>query len=204
MIQRPIRRSAPALAAGALALLPHLSSAQTPSDEWMIAAAVLAAPAESRSTAEVRKWNEAGDLVTIRPGSGLICIADRPGDDMFQASCYHESLEPFMARGRELTAAGIEGMERQEQRWAEADAGTLAMPATAAMVFNLSFPSEEFDPATTDPATGGRLHAIYLPYMTPENTGLPVVPTGPEPWLMFPGTASSHIMIGVPARQGGG
>ncbi len=204
MIQRPFRTELVALALGALLVLPQSSAAQAPSEEWMIAAAVLAAPAEWRANAEVRMWNEAAELVTIRPGSGVICIADRPGDDVFQASCYHESLEPFMARGRELTAAGIEGMERQEQRWAEADAGTLEMPETAAMVFNLSFPNEDFDPVTTDPATGGRLHAIYLPYMTPENTGLPVVPTGPEPWLMFPGTASSHIMIGVPARQGGG
>ncbi len=170
------------------------------SDELQIARAVLAAPAEFRERAEVREWNDEGALVTIREGSGVICIADRPGDGTFQASCYHESLEPFMAKGRELSASGVEGMARQEARWAEVEAGRLKMPETAAMVFNLSFATETFDPATTDPATGGRLHAMYLPYMTPEATGLPLAPSGGSPWLMWPGKPSSHVMVPLPAK----
>ncbi len=173
------------------------------SEELDIARAVLAAPAEFRARAEVRRWNDEGVLVTIREGSGVICIADRPGDGTFQASCYHESLEPFMSKGRELSASGVEGMARQEARWAEVEAGRLKMPETAAMVFNLSFATETFDPATTDPATGGRLHAMYLPYMTPESTGLPLAPSGGSPWLMWPGKPSSHVMVALPAKGSG-
>jgi hypothetical protein len=183
-----------------LAAAPGLD-AQGPSNDWMIASAVLAAPPQFRDAAEVRKWD--GDsLVTIREGSGVICIADKPGDELFRAACYHESLEPFMARGRELKAQGISGMEYQETRWADADAGRFALPEHVAMVFNLSFSCEDFDPATADPATGGRLHAVYVPYTTPETTGLPISPVTQEPWLMWPGKAGAHIMVGLPAIEG--
>lgn len=109
---------------------------------------------------------------------------------------------PFMARGRELTAEGIEGMERQETRWADADVGLIELPGRTAMVFNLSFTCEDFDPATADPTTGGRLHAAYTPYITPELSGLPLSPETQEPWLMWPGKAGAHIMIAVPAVEG--
>ena len=169
----------------------------TRSDEWHIAATVLAAPPQFRETAEVRKWVD-GELVTIREGSGLICLADRPGGS-FRVSCYHESLEPFMARGRELNAAGVTGQARQEQRWADADAGRIALPDRGGMVFNLGFSCEDFDPAEADPATGGQLQALYMPYATAEETGLPVAPQGAAPWIMHAGEASAHIMMAVPA-----
>lgn len=168
--------------------------------EWLVASAVLAAPLALRDEAEVRAWTADDRLVTLRPGTnGLICLADRPGDDRFAAACYHEGLEPFMERGRELSRQGVEGMARQEMRWAEIQDGTLPMPA-AGMVYNLSFPSEDFDPATTDPATGGRLHAIYMSGATAESTGLPTTP-GDGPWLMFPGTPSAHVMIGLATKE---
>jgi len=194
-------------ALGLLAVLPVSLFAQTEepvedtrSDEWHIAATVLAAPPQYRETAEVRKWVD-GELVTIREGSGLICLADQPGG-AFQVACYHESLEPFMARGRELRASGIEGMSRQQQRWADADAGRISMPDGPAMVYNLGFPCEDFDPADADPTTVGRLHAVYRPYLAPEESGLPIAPQGSEPWLMWPGKAGAHIMMPVPAAEG--
>lgn len=176
------------------------------SPAWMVESAILAAPLTLREGAEVRAWTADDRLVVLRPGSnGIICLADRPGDGRFAAACYHEGLEPFMERGRELSRQGLEGMERNQRRWAEIEAGTLPMPA-AGMVYNLGFASEDFDPASTDPATGGRLHAIYMAGATAESTGLPATP-GDGPWLMFPGTPSAHVMIALPAkpaREGGG
>lgn len=200
----------PSLLAGlpALGLLLAASgiSAQQPAGdrpaEWLVATAVLAAPPQYRADAEVRAWTEKGELMTLREGSnGLICLADRPGDDQFRAACYHDSLEPFMARGRELTAEGVEGNERNAVRWREVEAGTLPMPEQAAMVYNLGFASEDISPEV-DPATGGRLHAVYTPYATAESTGLPIQPSADAPWLMFPGEPSAHIMISLP-RAGG-
>lgn len=193
----------------ALLAAPALLSAQLGVDEvvlngktaeWLVSSAVLAAPSSLRDGAEVRAWTPHDRLVTLRPGTnGLICLADRPGDERFAAACYHEGLEPFMERGRELSRAGVSGTARNEARWAEIRAGALPMP-DAAMVYNLGFPTDDFDPATVDPATGGRLHAIYMAGATPESTGLPATP-GDGPWLMFPGTPSAHVMISLPARK---
>lgn len=169
--------------------------------EWLVASAALAAPESLRDGAEVRGWTADDHLVTLRRGANdIICLADRPGDDTFAAACYHASLEAFMERGRELSRQGVAGGERNEVRWREIREGAIPMPV-AAMVYNLRFPSEDFDPATVDPATGGRLHAIYMPDATPESTGLPARP-GDGPWLMLPGTPSAHVMIGLPVKGG--
>lgn len=210
---RCAQRPAPLLAAPllliALLWLPGLAAAQSTSDarpagdrtvEWLVASAVLAAPEPLRDGAEVRGWTADDDLVRLRDGSnGLICLADRPGDGGFAAACYHQSLEPFMERGRELSRQGVEGQERNEARWREIREGILPMPE-AAMVYNLRFPDQDFDPATADPATGGRLHALYMRDATPESTGLPVQP-GEGPWLMLPGTPSAHVMISLPVKR---
>jgi hypothetical protein len=188
-----------------IVLLLALTLAPEPADtarsvEWLIASAVLAAPEPLRAGAEVRGWQPDGSLRTLREGSnGIICLADRPEGARFSVACYHDSLEPFMARGRQLTAQGINGPERDAMRWREIEAGTLHMP-DAAMVYNLSFPSKDFDPATTNPATGARLYSLYLRGATPETLGLPAQP-GADPWLMHPGTPSAHVMIGLPPRQ---
>jgi hypothetical protein len=171
-----------------------------PDTAWLIASAVLAAPAPLRAGAEVRGWTADGELVTLRPGTnGIICLADRPDTDGFAVACYHADLEPFMARGRELTRQGIQGARRDQVRWQEIEAGSLPMPAVA-MVYNLRFPSKDFDPATTDPATGSRLHALYIPGATTESTGVSARPSD-EPWLMLPGTPSAHVMISLPRKQ---
>ena len=70
--------------------------------------------------------------MTLREGAGpFICIADDPGADGFHTACYHESLEPYMARGRELTAQGTTGRPNVEQQDGEIEAGTLEMPGYA-------------------------------------------------------------------------
>jgi hypothetical protein len=170
------------------------------STEWQVASAVLAVPAPLRDGAEVRAWTAGDELVTLRAGTnGIICLADRPDEDGFAAACYHASLEPFMERGRELRRQGVDGARRDEMRWQEIEAGTLPMPAMA-MVYNLRFASADFDPATTDPATGSRLHSLYIPGATTESTGVSSRPSD-EPWLMLPGTPSAHVMITLPRKQ---
>ncbi len=182
----------------ALAATPAVAQVHD-SEAWLIATATLALPEQSRAGAEVRAWTEDGGLRVIRAGTnGLICLSDRPGEGL-SVACYHESLEPFMERGRELRAEGVEGMDRMQRRWAEARDGVLAMPAGAAMVFNFRMPEEPADPAAIDPERAGRLQAVYIPYATPESTGLPTEPPGGSaPWLMWPGEPSAHIMISLP------
>ena len=173
-------------------------AAQGAPPEEQIAGALLPAPEELRAGATVLGYDAGGHLVTLREGTNdLICLADQPGDDRFHAACYHAALEPYMARGRELKAQGVDAQESFRIRHAEADAGTLPMPSEPAAVYNVALALETFDPATATVT----LYAVYMPYATQTSTGLPERPGPPgTPWIMRPGTASAHIML-VPPRQ---
>ena len=175
-------------------LIPVLGcQAQVNNADEQIVGAVLPAPEDMREGAMVYGYDADGQLVTIREGTNdLICLADKPGDDQFHAACYHKSLEPYMARGRELRAEGVDRQESFRIRHEEAEAGTLTMPSEPAAVYNLGGPLDTFDPAT---ATVG-LYALYIPYATQASTGIPEQPIAPgAPWIMRAGTPSAHIMI---------
>lgn len=171
-----------------------------PGPGLQIAGALSAAPEDRRAAATVLGYSPTGELVTLRQGTNeLICLADRPGDDRFHAACYHQSLEPYMERGRALRAAGVESTESLRIRHEEADAGKLKMPAAPAALYNLGGPLAIFDPETGEVTGGHWVWSVYIPYATAEATGLPTTPQAPgAPWIMRPGTASSHIMVVQP------
>src|ERR1700674_2769280 len=105
-----------------------------PADQ--IASATLAAPKERRSAATVLGYNAKGEVVTLRKGTNdLVCLANDPTGKSFSVACYHKDLEPFMARGRELAAQGVTGKDRHEERWKEVQAGKVAMPREARMLY---------------------------------------------------------------------
>jgi len=190
-----------------LAMAATPAAPQIPAQEAQIAAAVLAAPEAQRAGATVLGYTADGDLVTLRQGENeLVCLGDDPADDRFSVACYHESLEPYMARGRQLTAEGTtDGGERNRIRWQEAEAGTLAMPTAPATLYVLT--GSGLDPATGEVADSYLRYVVYVPGATLESTGLPAGPTGPGgPWLMYPGTPGAHIMISPPqsSASGGG
>ena len=176
--------------------------AQTiPPAEEQIAATVQAAPEELRAGAAVLGYNAEGKLVELRKGTNeLICLADDPKDAArFSASCYHKDLEPFMARGRELTAQGITGGNRNaEYRWKEIKEGKLKMPREPRMLYVLS--GKSYDAASGKVVDGSVRWVIYVPFATAESTGLSTKSKRGEPWLMDAGTAGAHIMITPPAK----
>ena len=80
-----------------------------------------------------------------------------------------------------------------------ADAGELEMPSTPATIYHLGGPAEIFNPETGQVSAGHWVWAVYVPYATEESTGFPTTPQAPgAPWIMRPGTASSHIMVVQP------
>ena len=99
-----------------------------------------------------------------------------------------------------VNSQGLEEMERQRARWEDIEAGELSMPDDPTMVYNLTFETEAIDPDTADWRDGPRLHATYIPYATPEQTGLTTESNPVEPWLMWPGQPSAHIMIMIPPQ----
>jgi hypothetical protein len=101
----------PRLVVLALAFLPMLAQAQgaPASPAQQIAAAVLPLPPEFRADARVLGY-QAGrhELVPLREGKGPFTrLATDPAAKGFHVACYHQSLEPFMARGRALRASGV-------------------------------------------------------------------------------------------------
>jgi hypothetical protein len=176
------------------------ATARPPGPGLQIAGALAAAPADRREGATVLGYSPTGELATLREGTNeLVCLADKPGDDRFHVACYHRSLEPYMQRGRELRAEGVESAESFRIRHEEADAGTLKMPDSPAALYNLGGPLSIFDEATGEVTGGSWVWVVYTPWATEKSTGLPTTPQMPgAPWIMLPGTASSHIMIVQP------
>jgi len=175
-----------------------LAAAEVPSAEIQINAAILAAPADLREGAAVLGYSPQ-ELVKLREGKNeLICLASDPNKTAFSAACYHRDLEPYMARGRELVAQKITGPKRNEVRWKEVADGKLSMPREPRTLYVLS--GAGFDAATGKVTDAYLRWVIYVPYATPESTGLSTKASDSAPWLMSPGTAGAHIMINPPKK----
>ena len=181
------------LVAGAPALALDVAP---PADQ--INSAILAAPKERRAAATVLGYNSKGEVVTLREGSNdLICLATDPKEKAFSVACYHKELEPFMKRGRELAAEGVKGKDRHEQRWKEVKDGKVSMPREPRMLYVLT--GKGYDASKAEVTEASLRWVVYVPYATPESTGLSTTP-GPGPWLMYPGTPGAHIMISPPKK----
>jgi hypothetical protein len=170
------------------------SPVPAPPAAQQIAAAVLALPAEYRAGAKVLGYRDGTKgFVTLREGTGpFTCLGTDPASK-FHVACYHQSLEPFMARGRELRAAGTPDERVDTVRFAEVKSGKLQLPKQPASLYQLF--GGTFDP-TTGTVTGARpLFVIYIAGATGATTGLSEKPTEGAPWIMYPGTPKAHIML---------
>jgi hypothetical protein len=176
-----------------------LAAADLPSPEIQITAATLAAPPDLRDGAAVWGYNAQGELVRLREGKNeLICLANDPSEASFSVACYHRDLEPYMARGRELLAQKVTGQKRNEIRWKEVAERKLSLPREPRTLYILSGTGFEI---SSGKVTDAYLRwVIYVPFATPESTGLSTKASDSAPWLMFPGTAGAHIMINPPKK----
>jgi hypothetical protein len=152
-----------------------------------------------REGAAVLGWDAQGKLVKIREGKNeLICLATDPTKTAFNVACYHKDLEPFMARGRELLAEKVTGAKRNEIRFKEVEDGKVAMSREPRTLYVLT--------GTSYDSTSGKVQdsylrwVIYVPFATPQSTGLSTKASDGAPWLMSPGTVGAHIMINPPKK----
>jgi len=174
-----------------------VQAADIPPTDVQIAGAVLAAPAESRPGAAVIGRNAEGKQVTIREGkNNMVCLATDPAKPTFNVACYHKDLDPFMARGRELTAQKVTGAQRVDARFKEIADGKLVMPKEPRTLYVLT--GDSFDAAAGKVVNSYLRWVVYTPYATAESTGLSTKAAEGVPWLMSPGTAGAHIMISPP------
>ncbi len=169
---------------------------QVPAPEIQIAGAVSAAPEGLRAGATVIGYRNYHRLTTLREGTNeMICLADDPSETEWHVACYHKDLEPFMRVGRDLAAAGVGHGAVDSARMAGIQSGTLKMPDGPRMLYNLYAAGDSVDAATGLARSPAGLQVVYIPYATPESTGLPARPGGGLPWLMYPGKPWAHIMI---------
>ena len=179
-----------------LAVVAGFATPQETSEVQRVAEAVSALPEPMRAGAEVRLFTN-GKLATVRSGSnGLICLGDDPDDERWHVACYHASLEPFMARGRQLRAQGItERAAIDSIRSAEIESGKLEFPAGPVALYSLTGEKGSFDSVTGEAEGAAALYVLYVPYATEASTGISTVPSRARPWLMAPGKPWAHVMI---------
>jgi hypothetical protein len=182
-----------------VAALPVVASAQAvtyAAPERQIAAAVTPLPEPLRDGAKVLGYDATGKLVTLRAGTNeMICLADNPKNPRFHVSCYHQSLEPFMSRGRELRLQNMTEDQVDSTRAREVRAKTLTMPSQPAALHQYFAPRDSVDAATGSIRGAQYLYVVYTPYATYKTTGISEAPVPGGPWIMFPGTPFAHLMI---------
>jgi hypothetical protein len=182
-----------------LVLLARDAVAQSPpTPAEQIALAIQAAPASMREGATVMGYNSGGQLVRLRAGSNdLICLADNAAQPVFHVACYHRSLEPFMARGRQIRAraGGATNEQVDSLRLADIRARRFRIPS-GAVLYQIFAPRDSVDVTNATVRSPSHLRVVYLPYATAASTGLSTEPLRGTPWLMDAGKPWAHIMIG--------
>ena len=164
--------------------------------ERQIAAAVTPLPEPLRAGAKVLGYDATGKLVTLRPGTNeMICLADNPSNPRFHVSCYHNSLDAFMARGRELRTQKMTEDLVDSTRAREVRANQLKMPTQPAALYQYFASRDSVDAAAGTVRGAQYLYVVYTPYATYKSTGISEKPVAGGPWIMFPGTPFAHLMI---------
>ncbi|WP_297766525.1 hypothetical protein, partial [uncultured Muriicola sp.] len=146
-------------------------------NDIQIKTAVLPAPQEDKDGAMVYGYDKDGALVVLREGNNnLVCIADNPNKEGISVACYSKKLEPFMSRGRELSAQGLDFDQRFKIRGEEVASGKLQMPDTPSMMYVYFGKDENYNPSTGELKDAKFRYVIYTPFATTESTGLPDKP----------------------------
>ncbi len=184
-----------------LLLVCSLSFAQD-DKENQIKMALLAAPEGARDGATVYGFNDAGELVTLREGTNnFIVRADDPNRAGFEVVCYPKDVEPYFARGRELTKEGKNFGERHQIREEEMESGKLTPPKYGSTLQVYYGKDAKYNPETGALEGGTWRYVVYTPLATSATTGLPEKPNAQgHPWVMFPGKYRAHIMI-TPVKE---
>lgn len=174
----------------------NAQSVTYPSPAQQIAAAVSPLSANLQSGARVLGYNASGKLVTLRAGTNeMVCLADDPSGKLFHVACYHKSLEPFMARGRELHALKKSSEAIDSARARDIKRGVYSMPSKPAALYQYFAPRESVNGKTGEVKGAEFLYVIYMPYATFKSTGITENPLEGGPWVMDPGKPWAHVMV---------
>ena len=179
----------PLVSAGAQAVSYPTAARQT-------AAAVSPLPEPLQKGARVMGYDSQGKFMMLRKGTNdMICVADDPTGERFHVACYHKSLEPFMARGRELHALKKSREAIDSVRLRDVKTGRYAMPAKPAALYQYFAARDSVDNNTGAVRNAQYLYVVYMPYASEKTTGITENPIPGGPWIMYPNKPWAHIMI---------
>ena len=171
----------------AAVLLLLSAAARAQSDADLIAEATLPLPPQLKHDAEVVVTGPDGRQRVIRAGrTALTCTPDGP-EPGFSVTCINGSTGNVIAAYTGHLERGASIPEAWDAVNAAIEAGTLTTATPGTLIFIQSGPSR---------AEAAHLAVTLVPYATAEATGLPTRPTADRAWLMCPGTARAHIMLG--------
>ncbi|MCE2543860.1 MAG: hypothetical protein J4F30_10585, partial [Acidobacteria bacterium] len=151
------------------------------------AEATLPLPPQLKHDAEVVVTGPDGRQRVIRAGrTALTCTPDGP-EPGFSVTCINGGTGNVIAAYTGHLERGASIPEAWDAVNAAIEAGTLTTATPGTLIFIQSGPSR---------AEAAHLAVTLVPYATAEATGLPTRPTADRAWLMCPGTARAHIMLG--------
>ncbi|MEO5903449.1 MAG: hypothetical protein ABIQ55_05490 [Gemmatimonadaceae bacterium] len=190
-----VRALAVASVFAATAMVAGAQSVTFPPAARQVAAAVSPLPEQQQATARVLGHDSRGKMTVLRQGSNdFTCIADDGVSKQYHVACYHKSLEPFMAKGRELHAMKKSREAIDSIRGADIKAGRFAMPSKPAALYQYYASRDSVD-VSGNVKGASYLYVVYTPYATQKTTGITENPIEGGPWIMYPGKPWAHLMI---------
>jgi hypothetical protein len=173
-----------------------LLAAQAGPPPQAVAASVLPLPEALRAGAGVRAIAPSGVSVLRPSTNGLMCTADRPGDDVFDVRCYHEEWLAVMDYVRLLRQQGVRDSALDARLRDAARQGVIRFPDSPTAGYRMLGPISAFDSTTTSAGEAiDKWQSVHFPFRTAKELGLPITPEGVMPYVMDSGTWWSHVMI---------
>lgn len=162
--------------------------------------ATLPLPPELRESTSIVSLDAAGRVSTLRSGTGnMVCIADPPDDDTFDARCYHRDFIPYLYRVRQLSAEGVTRGDIDAQIETELEANLIRITMEPTAGYRMYGPLTaliENGSAWTDEMR--RWQSIHIPRANAEDLGFVTENEALMPYVMASGDLWAHVMINSP------
>ena len=171
-------------------------AAQTGPSPQELGASVLPLPEILRAGAGVRVATSSGVSILRPSTNGLMCTADKPGDDLFDVRCYHVEWLAVMDYARLLGQQGVRDSVLDARLKDAERQGAIRFPDSPTAGYRMLGPISGFDATTTGVGEAiDKWQSVHFPFHTAAELGLPTTPDGVMPYVMGSGTWWSHVMI---------
>jgi len=173
-------------------------------ENQMVAAALIPLPEPLRIGAGVVRLDETKHPQIIRKSAnGMVCIADPPGDAVFDVRCYEEHFIEVVYRAFQLGYT-VSGPKVEE----EIKAGQLHLSNDVTAGYRCLGPASGYNPSTnTISSEIDCWESIHFPFRTARQIGLPEMNDISAdlrrrvPYVMSSGLYWAHVMIEHPKKN---